>query len=299
MKIVQKSFWLFWGILLVLGGEAFGGQEQEKIPWNLLPRVAQLEEKQRMALFDVLKGERNYGGSKQSVYDCLIMEKPDRAAIRMANFGAYLVSKGMPPRNLGLLIYERAKFADPLQVNTFTYEETPLKGSPEAKITITEFAEFKCPYCVTLGPLLEKLVKESGGQVRLFFKHFPLKSHHGSPLSSKAAQAANRQGKFWEMYERLFKDMNKQSMEDLLNYAGELGLDMEKFKNDLEDPELLRVIERDVMEGVRANVTGTPTLFINGKFYNFRNDEEFLKDTINDEAERLGVAPPYSEWRYE
>jgi len=146
--------------------------------------------------------------------------------------------------------------------------------------------------------VLKKLVNESNGQVRFVFKHFPLKMHPGSLFSSRAALAAHRQGKFWEMYDLLFKDFSKQTLEDVLGYAQALGLNVERFKRDLEDLAIEELIERDKMEGVRATVTGTPTLFINGKMYNLRNDEEFLKDLINEVAEHLGIAPPYKDWTY-
>jgi len=296
---MRRIFWFFLAVFVLFESNVFSGNENKPLPWKALPRIAQLGENQRAAYLDVLKSELSYGACKESVYDCLTGDKADQAAVRIANFGAYLVSKGVPPRNLGLLIYERAAFAGLEESSAFTIMESPSKGNPGAKIVITEFAEFKCPYCVTLSPLLEKLVKESNGQVRLFFKHFPLKSHQGSLLASQAAQAAHRQGKFWEMYDRLFTDMNRQSMENLLRYAAEIGLDVERFKRDLEDPALIGIIERDKQEGVKANVRGTPTLFINGKIYHFRHDEAFLKDIINEEAERLGLAPPYNDWRYE
>jgi protein-disulfide isomerase len=87
-------------------------------------------------------------------------------------------------------------------------------------------------------------------------------------------------------------------MEDVLGYAQTLGLDLERFKRDLEDRAIEELVERDKMEGVRAKVTGTPTLFINGKMYHLRHDEEFLKDLINEESESLGLAAPYQEWVY-
>jgi protein-disulfide isomerase len=180
----------------------------------------------------------------------------------------------------------------------FTYTDSPSLGNEKAKITVADFAEFKCTYCVALSPVLKKLVSDSNGKVRLFFKHFPLKNHPGTFFSSRAAQAAHRQGKFWDMYDLLYKDFGKQSLEDVLEYARVLGLDVERFKKDLEDSKIEELIERDKMEGVRAKVTGTPTLFINGKMYHLRHDEEFLKDLICEEAERLGMEPPYPDWNY-
>lgn len=299
MRRWYQVLWIFVTSLMLFQAQALSAEENKPLPWNLLPRLAQLGESQQAAFMDVLKGEQNYGLCKDSIYNCLALQKPDRTAVRIANFGAFLVSKGVPPRSLGRFVYDRATFAGLGTINTFNYNESPSIGNLEAKITITEFAEFKCPYCLALSPVLKRLVEESKGSVRFFFKHFPLKSHHGSALASQASQAAHRQGKFWEMYERLFSDMNRQSMEDLLRHASELGLDVERFKRDLEDPSVIAIIERDKMEGVNANVTGVPTLFINGKIFLFRNDEAFLKDMINEEAERLGMTPPYQEWRYQ
>jgi protein-disulfide isomerase len=268
------------------------------LPWPLLPRVTALDENRKAELMDVLKSEPNYGKCKGTVFQCLVAEKPDKTAVRFANFGAYLVSKGVPARSLGFLAKERAKFMSQETAHAFTYKDSPFLGNEKAKIVVAEFAEFKCTYCVALGPLLKKLVAESDGKVRLVFKHFPLKNHPGAFFSSRAAQAAHRHGKFWAMYDLLYKDFGKQDMEDVLEYARILGMDADRFKTDLEDPKIEELIERDKTEGVRAKVTGTPTLFINGKMFNLRHEEEFLKDLINEEAERLGLEAPYRDWAY-
>jgi hypothetical protein len=284
--------------VLVTGSEAASPDDPSKLPWPLLPKVSKLNNDQRAALFEALKQEPNYGECKDTILNCLRKNKPDKTAVRVTNFCAYLLSMGVPPVHYGGLIKERAKFVNAEVADFFSFEETPSMGNERASITIVEFAEFKCRYCVTMGPILKKLVEESNGSVRLLFKHFPLKTHPGAALASKASQAAYRQGKFWEMYELLFRNMEKHEMEDLLRYAGELGLNLEKFKQDMEDSQLAQVIERDKMEGLKANLKGTPTLFINGKLYHLRHDDFFLKDVINEEAERLKIKPPYKEWAY-
>jgi len=287
-------------MLLLLGfrpSVAFS-ENSPSLPWALLPRVTALDEASKNELIDVLKNQPNYGKCKGTMYQCLELEKPDPMAVRFANFGAYLVSKGVPARSLEILVRERDSFLNQRTVQFFTFTNSPSLGNEKAKIIIAEFAEFKCTHCVAFGPVLKKLIADSNGKVRLFFKHFPLKNHPGTFFSSRAAQAAHRQGKFWEMYDLLYKDFSKQDMEDVLGYARILGMDVERFKKDLEDPKIEELVERDKMEGVRAKVTGTPTLFINGKMYNLRYFEEFLKDLINEEAERLGLEPPYQDWVY-
>ena len=273
-------------------------ENSPSVPWDLLPRITALDESRKTELMEVLKAEPNYGKCKDTMYQCLTAEKPDKTAVRFANFGAYLVSRGVPARSLGILAKERAKFMSQETGQAFTYTNSPSLGNEKAKITIAEFAEFKCTYCVALSPILKRLVADSNGRVRLFFKHFPLKNHPGTFFSSRAAQAAHRQGKFWAMYDMLYKDFGKQNMEDVLEYARILGMDADRFKTDLEDRKIEELIERDKMEGVRAKVTGTPTLFINGKMYPLRHDEEFLKDLISEEAERLGLEAPYQDWAY-
>jgi len=291
---------ILFAMLLLLGfrpSVAFS-ENSPSLPWALLPRVTALDEASKNELIDVLKNQPNYGKCKGTMYQCLELEKPDPMAVRFANFGAYLVSKGVPARSLGILARERDSFLNQRTVQFFTFTNSPSLGNDKAKIIIAEFAEFKCTHCVAFGPVLKKLIADSNGKVRLFFKHFPLKNHPGTFFSSRAAQAAHRQGKFWEMYDLLYKDFSKQDMEDVLGYARILGMDVERFKKDLEDPKIEELVERDKMEGVRAKVTGTPTLFINGKMYNLRYLEEFLKDLINEEAERLGLEPPYQDWVY-
>jgi predicted DsbA family dithiol-disulfide isomerase len=268
------------------------------VPWSVLPRVTPLNESLRNELMDELKTLPNYGTCKRTIYQCLTSEKPDRTAVRFANFGAYLLSRGVPPQGLGFLAREQSKFFNEAPTQAFSYTDSPSLGSEKAKIVITEFAEFKCTYCGALSPVLKKLVADSNGKVRLIFKQFPLKNHPGTLLTSRAAQAAYYQGKFWEMSALLYKNFDKQSLEDILGYAKSLGMDVDRFRKDMEDPKVEQVIERDKMEGVRAKVIGTPTLFINGKMYMLRHDEDFLENFIDEEAEHLGIDPPYQDWVY-
>jgi protein-disulfide isomerase len=284
--------------LLVSVSEAASPVDYSKINWSLLPWVSKLPDAQRARLFEVLKEEPNYGPCKDSIVDCLLSPKPDEFAVRITNFCAFLITKGIPTGYLPGFIEERAKFAHPERLQSFTIEDSPMMGNVHAPITIVEFAEFECSWCANLAPILEKLVEESNGSVRLIFKHFPLKNHPGTLLAAEAAQAAYRQGKFWEMYDFLFANLGNHSMEDILKFGRELGLDPNKFKRDLEDKKLLQHIERDKMEGVRAKVVGTPTLFIDGRLFKFRHDENFLKDILDEEAERLNIKPPYKDWAY-
>jgi protein-disulfide isomerase len=152
--------------------------------------------------------------------------------------------------------------------------------------------------CSTVNPILKRLVDESNGAVQLCFKHYPILSHQGTILASKSAVAAQRQGKFWEMASLLYRDMDKNEESHVLDLASSLGLDMARFKTDLADPQVERIVRGDKVEAVKAKVNSTPTLFINGRRYELRMDEAYLKDIINEEAERIGIDPPYKNWVY-
>ena len=107
--------------------------------------------------------------------------------------------------------------------------------------------------------------------VKLVIKHFPLSMHEYARKAAIAALAAGRQGKFWEAHEKLFANHNDLNDAKVEAIAGELSLDMEKFKKDLQDPAIASLIDRDLNDGMKANVQGTPTIFINGKLLNQRN----------------------------
>ena len=108
--------------------------------------------------------------------------------------------------------------------------EGPAKGPADAKVNIVVFSDFQCPFCSRVVPTIDKIEKEYGNEVRVFFRHNPLPFHQDAPLASEAALAAEAQGKFWQMHDKLFANQQNIKRPDLEKYAQELGLDMGKFK---------------------------------------------------------------------
>ena len=141
----------------------------------------------------------------------------------------------------------------------------PALGPENAPIVIVEFSDFQCPFCAKAIPTLKEVVKRYPTQVRWLFKHFPLDFHADAPLAHQATLAASQQGKFWEMHDLIFMRQQKMKREDLIGYAQELGLKSEPFLAALDEEALKDGINRDVEEGRRLGVTGTPTFFINGR----------------------------------
>ena len=124
-------------------------------------------------------------------------------------------------------------------------------------------------------PVLEQVLEKNPNQVKLVFKNFPLRNHKSAMPAAIAALAAEKQGKFWEFHDLLFKDYNRLNEQKIKEIAQQLNLDMEKFEKDRKDPRIRAMINRDVSEGNRAGVRGTPTVFINGRLLRNRNPAGF------------------------
>ena len=114
-------------------------------------------------------------------------------------------------------------------------------------------------------PQLEQLLKAYPGKVKLVFKNFPIRSHKYAVKAAVAALAAERQEKFWEFHDTLFKNYNRLNDQKIQEIVGLLGLDETKFKEQQKNPAITDRIRQDYEEGIRLGVRGTPTLFINGK----------------------------------
>jgi protein-disulfide isomerase len=123
--------------------------------------------------------------------------------------------------------------------------------------------------------VLEQLLEKYPGQIKIVFKNFPLRNHKMAMPAAKAALAAERQGRFWEYHDRVFENYNRLTNELLDQIATDLNLDMNRFRSDQNDPAITALINRDIREGSRIGVRGTPTVFINGKRLGQRSPEAF------------------------
>ena len=141
---------------------------------------------------------------------------------------------------------------------------SPVKGPADAKITIVEFSDFECPFCSRGANTIEEVLKAYPEDVKVAFKNLPLAFHKNAKPAAIAALAAGRQGKFWEFHDVLFKNQRGLNEELYLNTAKELGLDIEKFKKDLTDKEIIASIEEDEKLARKLGISGTPGFSVNG-----------------------------------
>ncbi len=144
-------------------------------------------------------------------------------------------------------------------------EDSPARGPADALVTLVEFSDYQCPYCRQAHATVSQVEKKYAGKVRLVMKQFPLVSLHPQAMAaSRAAVAAGMQGRYWEMHDRLFASPQLDP-DTLEKYAREIGLDVERWKRDQNDPKVAAVIQRDMDLATNVNVSGTPAFFVNGR----------------------------------
>src|SRR5690242_15959775 len=159
--------------------------------------------------------------------------------------------------------------------------EDHVQGASAARVTLLEYGDFECPYSREAVKTIQILQREFGGELRFVFRHFPLTEKHPHAIqAAEAAEAAAAQGEFWSMYAMLFAHQWELVYDDLMEYAGRLGLDKTRFADALEAHRYFERVRADVATGRRHGVTGTPTFFINGHRQEGDDDVRALTSAI-------------------
>lgn len=141
-------------------------------------------------------------------------------------------------------------------------------GSTNAVIELLEYGDYQCPYCGRAFPIVKRIQEVFGDDLKFVFRHFPLtKIHPLAKTASMATEAAGLQGKFWEMHRMIFENQRRIFKTALLEYAGNLHLNLEQFESDLDNAVLIEKVESDFESGLRSGVNATPTFFVNGEKY--------------------------------
>lgn len=203
-----------------------------------------------------------------SVAKCVQEKRACSSCLPAAEYLATQVRQGKTRAQVELVYKER--FA-PDTVVEIDLSGSPSKGAPNAPITIVEWADFECPACQAATPVLNEFVK-ANKDVRLVFKNYPLDMHENAEAAARAAMAADKQGKFWEMHQALFTSQMPLTESTLEKIAGDLGLDMEKFKKDQRSEEVADAVARDRKQGEEVKLQATPTIFINGRRFSYGTD---------------------------
>lgn len=243
------------------GTESSGGERIESLPQVDLSSLTGSE---RQVWRDLVNDVLSPCGEPVSVARCVAEERSCRACVPAARYIVRLVTEGYERSEIEEL-YD-LRYGDDTEVD-IELEGAPVRGAPMAPVTVVEFSDFECPYCGQAHPILKRLLREHEGQVRLVFKHYPLSAHNNAINAARAAVAAQNQGKFWEMHDLMFENQDALTEEDLESYAERLGLDVERFRADMRSEETQRRVESDRAQGRELGVSGTPTIFVNGRPY--------------------------------
>lgn len=159
-------------------------------------------------------------------------------------------------------------------------------GTESAKVTIVEFADFQCPACGSAYPVVKQITEEYKDKIEFVYRHFPLPGHRNAIPAAQAAEAAGKQGKFFEMSELLFSNQAEWSegngaKEVFEGYAESLELDMEMFKADRDSSDTTAYIQNDQNDGLTLGVNSTPTFFIDGEKYSGVLGYDRLKEILD------------------
>jgi protein-disulfide isomerase len=158
--------------------------------------------------------------------------------------------------------------------------DQPSLGKADAPVTIVAFTDYQCPSCAAMHPELERLVKEYGDKVRLVTRDFPLSQHTEAFKAAEAAEAARDQGKYWEYIQILLRNQSALTVDKLKGYASDLALDRTKFDSALDSGKFAESVQRDIEDGMKLGINGTPTIFINGRRVSAKGYDE-LKAVVD------------------
>jgi len=156
-----------------------------------------------------------------------------------------------------------------------------IQGNRQAAIELVEYGDYQCPHCGQAYPIVKAIQQKFGSNLKFVFRNFPLSEvHPQARIAAIATEAANKQGRFWEMHDILFENQKNLFARSLLEYARGIDLDLELFGADLKSDLLAKRVEDDFESGLRSGVNGTPGFFINGKKYSSNWDEDSLSGYV-------------------
>ena len=225
---------------------------------------------QRELALQTMRAESCTCGCGMKIAQCRIGDPSCASSRRLAHFVVTAASSG---KSKEALRKDLLKFAaapenlldDPIRIAT---DGDPVRGAASAKVTIVEFSDFQCPYCAKATGEVKQILNKYPQDVRFIFKQFPLDIHSQAAVAAEASLAAQAQGKFWEMHDKLYENFRSISRVRILAWAKELGLDVTRFTKDLDSHKYLARVTAEEKQGEDAGVAGTPTFYINGKKLN-------------------------------
>jgi protein-disulfide isomerase len=245
--------------------------------------LSPLDEFERKVFFRVLNREPSACGKAHSLMFSLKNDQACRKSFYAARYVVKLVDSGYTDSEVSERLQKRFRSGARRNIDV---SEAPMKGSVGARVTLIEFADYECPHCKRLQPVMRQAVDEFKNEVRVYFKHYPLPSHPNARLAAEAAVAAQKQGKFWPYNDGVWAHAEGLTPAVLEQIAKDVGLDVEKWRKDVDSDDVRMRVQKDRSDGEALSISATPTIYLNGREYTDARDIDSLKDWINEELGR-------------
>jgi len=246
------------------------------IPPEVKPAYDKLDDLGKKVFMRVANSESSVCGDAQSLINSV---KTCRRSIAALRYVAKLIEGGYTDSEIGEKLGNRYR---PITAKKIDLADAPMKGTPSAKITLVEFADYECPHCKRFQPVLHQILDEFRSDVKLYFKHYPLPQHTNARLAAEAAVAAQKQGKFWQFQDKIWEKSEELTPAEIEKAAKEIGLDVPKFRQDMASEAVKARVQKDRSDGAAAGLQATPTLYINGREYTDGRDSDSLREWIKD-----------------
>ena len=242
---------------------------------------------QKRAALKALRTQPCLCGCGFQIAECRVKDPNCADSRKLAEVVVTAVKEGRDPKQAlaeSDLVKHRLAAAKPLEDPIpIPITGAPVKGPADARITLVEFSDFECPYCSKAALKVEAILQAYPKDARLVYKHYPLPDHPHAKMAAEAALAAQAQDKFWPMHDKLFANGRRLSTETIAAIAKDIGLDMEKFRADAQSASVKQTLQKDIADGDKVDIRGTPTIFINGKRYNGSLEMPLLKPVLDAE----------------
>jgi protein-disulfide isomerase len=249
-----------------------------------------LSSDQKLAALNAIRAFDCTCGCGMKVAQCRIEDPPCGHSTALAAMAVAAAKQGKSEAEIRQAL-EQSNFAkmakqrnrillDPVEI---PIAGAPFKGPAAARVTLVEFSDFQCPYCVVAVGKLNDLLQAYPRDVRLVFKQFPLEIHSNAAEAAAAALAAQRQGRFWPLHDKMYAEFRHLNRANILEWAKELGLNPARLQADMDSAATQKAIQRDMDDGLQAGVQGTPTVFVNGKKYQGSLDLDAFRTVIDSE----------------
>ncbi len=236
----------------------------------------------RKVFDDVINRESSACGKGHSLLHSIRQDGACRASFYAVRYVARLADAGFSEPEIGEKLTQR--FRAP-RVPYIDVSQAPSKGGPSGRVTIVEFADYECAHCKAAQKVMQPLLDKYPGLVTLYFKHFPISSNNAFN-AAQAAAAAQKQGKFWQLSDKIWENSENLSPALLESLAKEIGLDFSRWYSDVGSEEVRARVQRDRAEARALGIRRTPAIFINGRRYTDEPDLPGLTDWIDEELGR-------------